>query len=503
MLETSTIRDPLVLHFAFAKRQPFVIAGFLDSTEFAALKDFVPHLAVHESLDKMEMGKQDGAAMLAQLLDSEQEDLVEGQKNVIALHNASPEDLGLLTSSFKQAWFASTVLPAGDVAKKYKVPVLDLKTATWVNVHPDAHDTLWARSIMAVHGEDAMGLRMALKGIYHDACQLAAAILAGEVATKAAAVLGKYGDASTREALFEAMTSYFGINARELLQGIVQAPPPRPVGDGIEHPVTVSIEVANRSTPAKPAPKRKMAEPATTVRGERKDLFTSEYFFLSKNVTFKKALVKVVNEMLVAGREFTSPAAKYSHLRGEGAWKGAIPAGVLQAVLEAIVAGCKDKQEARGGAKTFQSTATAFKLAQPDTLTTIITNVLAHSALPEPRPGKAPLVGGRSWPGMDPPPGEIDALIAWLGQGITKLQGFAVAARQIARQRGLLGAGGNRFVPVPLPKPLEQMRGGDLVPWLCRSILTLQAWTRSLGTTGTPVPGMLPERKRKRCIVEN
>ncbi len=59
MLETSTIRDPLVLHFAFAKRQPFVVARFLDTSEFAALKDFVPHLAVHESLDKMESGKQD------------------------------------------------------------------------------------------------------------------------------------------------------------------------------------------------------------------------------------------------------------------------------------------------------------------------------------------------------------------------------------------------------------------------------------------------------------
>ncbi len=126
MLELATIRDPLALHFAFAKRQPFVVAGFLDSTEFAALKDFVPHLAVHESLDKADMGKRDGAAMLAQLLDSEQEDLVEGQKNVIAVHNAGPDDLDILTSSFKQAWLASTVLPAGDVARKYRVPVLDL-----------------------------------------------------------------------------------------------------------------------------------------------------------------------------------------------------------------------------------------------------------------------------------------------------------------------------------------------------------------------------------------
>ncbi|MEX2727727.1 MAG: hypothetical protein Q6353_010770, partial [Candidatus Sigynarchaeum springense] len=179
MMDASATRDPLALHYAFAKRQPFVVAGFLDSTEFAALVDFVPHLAVHASLDTCGMGKADGAAALAQLLDSEGEDLVEGQKNVIAIHNAAPEDLDLLAATFKQAWFASTVLPAADVARKYKVPVYDTKAGQWANVHPDGGETLWARSLLAAHAGDAMGLRMALKGIYFDACQLAAAILAG------------------------------------------------------------------------------------------------------------------------------------------------------------------------------------------------------------------------------------------------------------------------------------------------------------------------------------
>ena len=54
--ETSTIRDPLVLHFAFAKPQPFVIAWSLDSTEFAAIVDFVHHHTVHESLDNAASG---------------------------------------------------------------------------------------------------------------------------------------------------------------------------------------------------------------------------------------------------------------------------------------------------------------------------------------------------------------------------------------------------------------------------------------------------------------
>lgn len=75
----------------------------------------------------------------------------------------------------------------------------------------------------------------------------------------------------------------------------------------------------------------------------------------------------------------------------------------------------------------------------------------------------------------------MNALIAWLGLGITKLHGFTAAARQIARQRGLLGAGVDRFVPIPVPQSLEQCRGGDLVPWLRASILNLQGWTRQLG----------------------
>jgi hypothetical protein len=165
----------------------------------------------------------------------------------------------------------------------------------------------------------------------------------------------------------------------------------------------------------------------------------------------------------------------------------------MQAILAAIVAGCKDKQAALAGAKTFQATATAFKLATADALTTNITGVLAHCDLPEARAGKRPLVAGRSWPGMDAPPGEINALIAWLGHGIAKLQGFAATARGIARQRGLAGAGVPRFVPVPLPKPLDQLRGGDLVPWLREAITALQSWSRLLGAPPVaPGPADLP-----------
>nr|MDO8085496.1 hypothetical protein [Candidatus Sigynarchaeum springense] len=456
MMDASTTRDPLALHYAFAKRQPFVVAGFLDSTEFAGLKDLVPHLAVHESLDKLGTGKADGAAMLAQLLDSEGEDLVEGQKNVIAIHNASPEDLDLLAATFKQAWLASTVLPAADVVRKYKVPVYDMKAGGWANVHPDGHETLWARSLLAVHGGDAMGLRMALKGIYFDACQLAAAILAGDVATRAAAILDKYGDASTRDALIEATTSYFGINARELLQGVTPSPPK----DAIEQPVVVPVEVPKAKKPARSTKKDEQ---------KAKDPFTSEYFFLSKNAAFKRALVKVVGDTAAAGIGFTSPAAKYSFLRREGAWQAGLPAAVLRSVLEDIVGGCKDKAEALEGAKTFQLTATAFKLATQEDLGTAIATVLAHANLPDKRAGKAPLVAGRSWPGMDPAPAGINALISWIRQGIEKLRGFARTARQIAWQRGLAGAGHERYVPVALPKPLEQARGAELVPWLRES----------------------------------
>ncbi|NMC34227.1 MAG: hypothetical protein GYA36_17475, partial [Veillonellaceae bacterium] len=509
MLEPPVTRDPLALHLAFAKRQPFIIAGFLDSTEFAMLVDFVPHLAVHDTLDKMGMGKRDGSAMLAQLLDSEQEDLVEGQKNVIAIHNAGPDDLDLLAAGFKQAWFASTVLPAADVVKKYHVPVYDARAAAWANIHPDGHGTLWARSILDAHGTDATALRMALKGIYLDACQLAAALLAGDVAGKASSILHKYDDASTKDALVEAATAYFGINARELLQDAAipastSPSSPSPPG-GIEHPVTLPADL--HATLVSPPPKvvsppskvvstapSKASLPGSDGGAAPRDPFTSEYYFLSKNATFKKALVKVVGDTAVPGAPgFTSPAAKYAFLRREGAWTGELPPAALRAVLGAIVAGCKDKAEALAGAKAFQSTATAFKLASAATLATIIPDVLAHAALPDARPGKAPLVGGRSWPGMDAPPGEINALVTWLGQGLEKLRGFAASSRRIARQRGLLGAGVDAFVPVPLPSALDKMRGGELVPWLHEAITALQAWTRQLGAPPVaPAPADAP-----------
>ncbi|NMC06411.1 MAG: hypothetical protein GYA24_14435 [Candidatus Lokiarchaeota archaeon] len=309
-------------------------------------------------------------------------------------------------------------------------------------------------------------------------------------------VLDKHGDASTRDAVIEATTSYFGINARELLQGAAPAMAPRPVQDAIEQAVALPAGVIAimASPPSKPGPTGSKPGPTgLEARSEPKDPFTSEYFFLSKNVTFKKALVKVVGDTLVAGREFTSPAAKYSFLRREGAWKGELPPAALQAILEAIVAGCNDKAEALAGAKTFQSTATAFKLATADALATIIPDVLAHASLPEARPGKAPLVGGRSWPGMDAPPGEANALLAWLGQSMAKLRGFTASSRQIARQRGLLGAGVERYVPIPLPEPLDEMRGGDLVPWLHDTITALESWTRQLGAPPVaPAPADAP-----------
>nr|MDO8088592.1 hypothetical protein [Candidatus Sigynarchaeum springense] len=424
------------------------------------------------SLDKLGTGKADGAAMLAQLLDSEGEDLVEGQKNVIAIHNASPEDLELLAATFKQAWFASTVLPAADVARRYKVPVYDTKAGEWANAHPDGLETLWARSLLAVHGDDAMGLRMALKGIYHDACQLAAAILAGDVATRTAAILDKYGDASTRDALVEAVTSYFGINARELLQGVMAMPSKETIEHLVTVPVAAPIEIPKPKNPARTAKKAEQ---------KAKDAHESEYFFLSKNAAFKRALVKVVGDTAAAGAGFTSPAAKYSFLRREGAWQAGLPAAVLRSILEDIVGGCKDKAGALEGAKTFQLTAAAFKLATRDDLGAAIATVLAHASLPDKRAAKIPLVAGRSWAGMDPAPAEINALIAWIGQGIAKLRGFSRTARQIAWQRGLAGAGYERYIPVALPKSLQQARGAELVPWLRESIANLQGWVRQLG----------------------
>ncbi|MEX2683322.1 MAG: hypothetical protein Q6373_017230 [Candidatus Sigynarchaeota archaeon] len=61
VVKPSTTRDPRpARRYAFAKRQPFAVAWFLESTEFAALEDFMPHLAVHEWLDTRDMANHDG-----------------------------------------------------------------------------------------------------------------------------------------------------------------------------------------------------------------------------------------------------------------------------------------------------------------------------------------------------------------------------------------------------------------------------------------------------------
>nr|MDO8110849.1 hypothetical protein [Candidatus Sigynarchaeota archaeon] len=478
MSVTQSIKNALMLHFMLVKRQPFVIAGFLDTAEFAVLKDFVPHCVVHDSLDKAGMGKKDGSMMLAQLVESEAEDLVEGQKNVVMIHNADTEDLQLLTTTFKQAWMASTVIQATELAKKYQVPVYDIKTERWVNIDTSSHDTLWARSLLSSH--DGMDLRMAIKDFYHDACMLAAAMLNGDPPSKVAYIVKKYDNGNTRDALMDTVVTYFGINARDFMHGI-------------ERPDTCVVEVP--PAPATDIPLKKTAPIAIKTLESKSDPFTAEYFFLSKNPTFKRALVKAVNEYIIPGKSFTSPAGKYAYLRGEGAWKGAMPRDALKAILETIVGGCKDAVEAMDAAKAFQTSAVAFKMGETAHIISIITDVLAHSQLPSPKPSKVPLVGGRSWPGADPPPSKAPALIIWLNQTIYKLQAFTAATSRIAKARGLAGAGFSRFVSIPLPKPLEQCTGKELVPWIQNSIENLTAWLDQLQPK---VTGKVSTRKKGR-----
>ncbi|HME53282.1 MAG TPA: hypothetical protein VKM55_13755 [Candidatus Lokiarchaeia archaeon] len=466
MIDGSIKHNPLFLYFTLVKRQPFVLSGFLDSTEFAAFKDFMPHCAIHNSLDKAGMGKLDGTAMLAQLLDSEAEDVVEGQKNAIFIHNATTEDLDLLTSQLDHAWMASTVIPAADVAKKYHVPVYDLKTERWININTDNYDTLWASSMLASHEDDAMGLRMAIKDFYHDATMLAAWMLASDANGKIYGLLQKYENPNTRDALLETVSTYFGINAREVVQGLsgeITIQPPS--NDPIEQPVAVPKDVL---------------PPATVTKEAKQDPFMSEYYFLSKNVIFKKALVKAVNDTDLRGTNFTSPAAKYSYLRSEGTWKDSIPHGALKGILETIIAGCEDVDTAKNAAKAFESSAVAFKMADRAAILSIIAETLSHARLPSKQSVKKPIVAGRSWQVPGPPPEKPGPLIAWLNRTITDLQHFTANARQIAKQRGLAGAGFARFTLIPLPKPLAECRGRELVPWLHDQIEGLQGWIADL-----------------------
>jgi len=458
-------QHPLLLHFMLVKRQPFIISGFLDSVEFTAFKDFVPHCAIHDALDKAGMGKQDGTAMLAQFLDSEAEDIVEGQKNAIMIQNATAEDLDLLATSLDHAWMASTVITAADVAKKYHVPVYDLKTERWININADSYDTLWTSSLLVEHEDDAMGLRMAIKDFFHDATMLASWMLASDANGKVYELLRKYENPNARDALLDTVITYFGINARDVVQdlsGEITVPPQK---DGIEQPVAVPADTLP-SVQAKKTPNQ--------------DPFTSEYYFLSKNVVFKKALVKAVSDFDLGGKTFTSPAAKYAHLRGEGEWKGDIPPNALKGILETIVAGCPDVETASSAAKAFQASVAAFKMADKITVISLIADVLARSRLPAKKPAKQPLVAGRSWPGVNPPPQQASPLIAWINETIPKLQQFTGQAWQIARQRGLPGVRFQRFKPILLPKPLDECRGRELVPWLHDQIAALHGWITGL-----------------------
>ena len=473
-----------MLHFMLVKRQPFIIAGFLDSAEFATLKDFMPHCVVHGTLNKAGMGKKDGSMMLAQLVESECEDIVEGQKNAIMIHNADTEDLQLLTANFKSAWMASTVIQATEIAKKYQVPVFDTKTERWINIDTSTHDTLWARSLLSSH--EGLDLRMAIKDFYHDACMLAAAMLGGDPVSKIAYIVRKYENGNARDALIETVATYFGINVRDYLHGT-------------DEPDSGVIEVP--PAPATDIQIKKQVSRNANAPESRSDPFTAEYFFLSKNATFKRALVKAINEYAITGVSFTSPASKYAHLRSEGAWKGIMPNAVLKGILETIVAGCKDKDEAMDAAKAFQTSAVAFKMGETASIISIITDVLAHSSLPSSRVVKAPLISGRSWPGVDPPPNKAPELITWLNQTIFKLQAFTESAKRIAKARGLPGAGFSRLMPVPLPKPLDRCTGKELVPWIHDSIDNLTAWLDQLQVKApgkVVIPGLLPERKKGR-----
>jgi len=466
MRMASNLIPPLAFHFMMVKRQPFVISGFLDSSEFATLKDFMPHCAIHDTLDKAGMGKQDGTAMLAQLLDSEAEDIVEGQKNAVMIHNAIAEDLDLLASQLDHAWMASTVIPAADVAKTWHVPVYDTKTERWINISMDAYDTLWASSLLAAHEDDAMGLRMAIKDFYHDATMLAAWMLASDASGKIYGLLQKYEKPNARDALLETVATYFGINARDIVQGLSgEIMTPSPSNDGIEQ---------SAALPTDALPKM------VTKKELKQDPFTSEYYFLSKNVVFKKALVKAVNSADMQGMTFTSPAAKYSYLRGEGAWKGNISPDALKGILETIIAGCEDVDSAKDAAKAFESSAVAFKMADRASILTIITETLSHAKLLAKQPTKKPIVAGRSWQVPGSPPQQPGPLITWINETMANLQQFTAKARQIAKQRGLAGAGFARFTPISLPKPLAECHGRELVPWLHDQIEALQAWIAGL-----------------------
>ncbi|MHA1697945.1 MAG: hypothetical protein ACTSWN_03790 [Promethearchaeota archaeon] len=316
MLEKQNLKNPLILHFLFVKRQPFLISGFLDTDEFQLFKDFVPHCVVHESLYPVDfdIDDEEGIDILAQLMDSESEDLIEGEKYAILINQASSSELDKLSSRFSRSWMASSVMSSIELARRYDLPVFDLKKLSWINFDETIIDVSWEKKILDNH--EGQELRIFLRKIYHEAQILATRIINNGISEKLSEQVRQISDDNDLHRIIEIAAVYFELDLDQVKE----------IVNRVRKPVETGREITDLKDKSK-KPKQKHVRPG----------LISEFTFFTKNLVFKKIFVKFLDRKQTNGKFFTSPLEKYAWLRGEGEWKDGIPKNDLEFLVGLLI----------------------------------------------------------------------------------------------------------------------------------------------------------------------
>ncbi|MHA1792815.1 MAG: hypothetical protein ACTSVI_09240 [Promethearchaeota archaeon] len=324
MLEENNLKDPLIFHFMFVKRQAIIISGFLDTKEFSLLKDYVSHCVVHESLqtDELDLDPEAGINFLSQLFDSESEDLLEGDKNVVFLYNASIREIRLLSEKLSKGWVVNTSLPAVTLAKQFETPVFDLKTLSWLNFDPSFIDLKWEQKLLDSYKD--LALRVKIKEIYHDAMKLAMFLINGEH-EKLKTLIRRLRQENSFDKIIEMLPGYFFLDGKDLLEGYLSTDIISERGD-----LDISMEASVPSSsngPRKSTGKIEFIsarEDGNRVESDEISISTrylSEYTYLAKNQKLKKAFIRILDNKSVQNESFIDPLTKYTYLRTKGEWK--------------------------------------------------------------------------------------------------------------------------------------------------------------------------------------
>ncbi|MHA1683766.1 MAG: hypothetical protein ACTSUE_22700, partial [Promethearchaeota archaeon] len=337
MLEGKNLKEPLMLHFLFVKRQPFIISGFLDAGEFNVLKDYVSECTIHESIhvDGFDDDFDDEGEFLLQLYDSESEDLIEGKKNVTLVRQVKKKDLDVLVSKFEKGWVVSTTTPAQELARCHEIPVFDLKSLEWVNYDESSVDLSQERSLL--DSAEGLALRISLKAIYQLSVQTAMLMVTGEEDKKLQEHLKACERLASKKMVLDMVSSYFGL-ATEDIEDFSQGIPEGPSEE--EKAIDEMDKIAGRMQRTRGTVKSEGGRQATLpVHGLHRDSravnaasgsVESEFSFLSQNLIFKKQFVKLLDKLDVGGcGDFTSPLKKYACLR-ESVWQESIPEDFLE-----------------------------------------------------------------------------------------------------------------------------------------------------------------------------